>query len=59
VGRARDEYYTAAKIVNQLFTGGGLAIQYHERQQREAELRLAFAHLQKCIAELATLASKA
>jgi hypothetical protein len=55
VGTARDEYYAAADIVNRLFRGGGLSIEWDERPAVEAKLRTAATHVHKCIVIFASI----
>jgi len=55
VGTARDAYYAAADILNRLFKGGGLSIQWDERPAIEGQLRQAVAYVEQCLAALDTL----
>lgn len=54
VGTARDEYEAAADVINRLFKGGGLSIQWDERPAVEAKLRAAADRVRACIAALRT-----
>jgi hypothetical protein len=55
VETASGAYYAAADVLNRLFKGGGLSIQWDERPAIETQLRGAVAHVEQCLAALETL----